>query len=115
MIFRHPKQHLSQSTELAIRDGPNVIIFDDGAVFCFCPDCASITCVDDETIKLAILEEEIDDNGVNAEEDTIGIASHPFFPFVLSPFGSTPFLLSCCALPTISASSNSSNGLTGNK
>jgi hypothetical protein len=67
-------------------------------------------------IKLAILEEVVDDIGVNAAEDVVGKASHRFFPFVLSPLlGTTSFPFSCSALPTISASSNSSNGLTGNR
>jgi hypothetical protein len=57
MIFRHPKQHLSQSTVFAMMDGHIVIIVDDG----FCPDSTSIACgVEDGTIKVNSVEEVID-------------------------------------------------------
>jgi len=98
-------------------DGPILIIFDDGVALCSFPDCASIILrVDDDTMKLAIFEEEIDGNGVNAEEDRIGRASNPFFPFTLSPlFDSISFPFACSMLLITSASSISSKGLTGNK
>mmetsp|Transcript_23124 Transcript_23124/g.36302 ORF Transcript_23124/g.36302 Transcript_23124/m.36302 type:complete len:96 (+) Transcript_23124:252-539(+) len=84
MTLRHPKQLLSQSPELAIMDGPILITFDEGALRS-CPDDTSIVCADDDTTKLAIFEEEIGGAGVNADDDRIGSASNPFFPFDLSP------------------------------
>ena len=85
IILRHPKQHLSQSSELATIDGPMFIIFDDDA---FCPfeDCVvsiAAALVDDDTTKLATFDDEIVDAGVNAEDNNIGRASSPFFPFSL--------------------------------
>ena len=73
MIFRHPKQHLSQSAELAMMDGPIVIVVNDEVKFGFGPNCTSIDCgVEEETIKVNTVEEEIDVVGVNADDDVVG-------------------------------------------
>jgi hypothetical protein len=73
MIFRHPKQHLSQSAELAMMDGPIVIVVNDEVKFGFGPNCTSIACgVEEETIKVNTVEEEIDVIGVNADDDVVG-------------------------------------------
>ena len=116
ITLRQPKQHLSQSAEFAMMDGPMLIIF---CVVC----CESFTTCDDDddTTKFAIFEEEIDDGGVNAEEDNIGRASNPFFPFVILPLSTSISVISPLSffvlllLLITSASSNSSKGLTGNK
>ena len=73
-------------------------------------------CEEEDTMKLSIFDEDIDDRGVNADEERIGRASSPFLPFALLPFNSASFLIfPLASLLITSASSNSSKGLTGNK
>jgi hypothetical protein len=95
MIFKHPKQHLSQSAELAMMDGPIFIVVNDEVSFGFCPNSKSIAWgVEEETIKVNSVEEEIDIIGVNADDDVVGRRSHPFFPFIVvssESFGPSPF------------------------
>jgi len=114
IIFRQPKQLLSQSAAFVIIDGPMCIIFDEGDAFCSFPDCWT-TKLDDDTTKLSTFDDDIDDGGAKAEDDRIGRTAAPLLPFVFTSFASSPFSFPNPVLLSISSSPNSANGRTGNK
>lgn len=71
----------------------------------------------DDTTKLAHAEDDVMEAiGVNADEDRTGRASNPLMPLIFSPFTSDIFASPFVSMfARTSASSNSSNGRTGNK
>jgi hypothetical protein len=104
-----------------------ILVLDGGRLFCE-PLCGAsmlslllVLLVLLETTKLVMAKEETEAIGVNADDDTTGKASNPFVPLLVSPFAldivtSPSFSVSPSApAPTTNASSNSSNGRTGNK